>query len=126
MNEINLKVLCVFLIHFALAKSQLDLPPYEGRDQNVPPPFRPTNNVPYSVDQYNRNNVPYENVDVVQNFQNAGVRRDGLDPAFNGDIRRLLQALDLQTSQMCTNNVAAQWSFETNVNQVTQLEAVST
>lgn len=44
---------------------------------------------------------------------------------FNGDIKRLLQALDVQASQQCTNNVAAQWNFESNVNEHTQLEAVS-
>lgn len=44
---------------------------------------------------------------------------------FNGDIRRLLQGLDAQASQQCTSNVAAQWNFETNVNEATQAEAVS-
>lgn len=44
---------------------------------------------------------------------------------FNGDIRRLLQDLDGQASQQCTSNVAAQWNFETNVNEATQAEAVS-
>lgn len=44
---------------------------------------------------------------------------------FNGDIRRLLQGLDAQASQQCTSNVAAQWNFETNVNEATQGEAVS-
>lgn len=47
------------------------------------------------------------------------------DLRYNGDIRQLLQALDLQASQQCTSNVAAQWNFETNVNQVTQLEALN-
>ncbi|XP_044757835.1 angiotensin-converting enzyme-like [Coccinella septempunctata] len=64
-----------------------------------------------------------------------GGRRDGFDPnnpddrfrnrsPYRGDIRGLLQALDLQASQQCTANVAAQWNFETNVNEVTQLEAL--
>lgn len=44
---------------------------------------------------------------------------------FNGDIRRLLQGLDAQASQQCTSNVAAQWNFETNINEATQAEAVS-
>lgn len=46
------------------------------------------------------------------------------DNRFRGDIRSLLQQLDLQASQQCTNNVAAQWNFETNINQLTQLDAV--
>ncbi|KAK9881011.1 hypothetical protein WA026_014354 [Henosepilachna vigintioctopunctata] len=44
---------------------------------------------------------------------------------YRGDIRGLLQALDLQASQQCTANVAAQWNFETNVNEATQLEALN-
>lgn len=65
------------------------------------------------------------NYDSRQNF-NPNVNDQGeIDRFYNGDIRQLLQALDLQASQQCTNNVAAQWNFETNVNQATQLEAVS-
>lgn len=52
-------------------------------------------------------------------------RYEDVDRNYRGDIRQLLQDLDLQASQQCTNNVAAQWNFETNVNQGTQLEAVS-
>lgn len=33
--------------------------------------------------------------------------------------------IDQKNSAECTLNVAAQWNFETNVNEVTQLEAVS-
>lgn len=44
---------------------------------------------------------------------------------LNGDIRGLLQGLDAQASQQCTSNVAAQWNFETNINEATQTEAVS-
>lgn len=43
---------------------------------------------------------------------------------FRGDIRQLLQQLDVQGSEQCTNNVAAQWNYETNINQLTQLGAV--
>lgn len=40
-------------------------------------------------------------------------------------LRQLLIEVDKKNSQECTLNVAAQWTFETNVNEVTQLEAVS-
>jgi hypothetical protein len=40
-------------------------------------------------------------------------------------LRQLLIEIDKKSSDECTANVAAQWSFETNVNEVTQLEAVS-
>lgn len=67
-------------------------------------------------------------VDRDSNRFGSGVERDPsrFDTGVAGrDIRALLQALDLQGSQECTRNVDAQWNFETNVNQATQLEAVS-
>lgn len=58
--------------------------------------------------------------------QNLGnVNNQRTNPAYRGDIRVLLQQLDVQGSQQCTNNVAAQWNYETHINQATQLEAVS-
>ncbi|XP_063906730.1 angiotensin-converting enzyme [Zophobas morio] len=62
-------------------------------------------------DSNNRFNINEDRPNVNQNFQ--------------GDVRELLQALDAQGSQQCTRNVAAQWNFETNVNQGTQLEALT-
>jgi len=44
----------------------------------------------------------------------------------NGNIRQLLQQLDVAGSQQCNLNVQAQWDFETNVNEGTQIRAVST
>lgn len=64
---------------------------------------------------------PYEDYGDVQR---PDVQKTDNGP-YQGDIKRLLQALDVQASQQCTNNVAAQWNFETNVNEHTQLEAVS-
>lgn len=117
------EICVVFFVFFYFAQGQLDLPPYdqnappyEGRDQNLPP-YR-QNLPPYTGSDQN---VRYENADV----QNRNDRRQQFEAASVRDIRGLLQALDVQSSQQCTNNVAAQWNFETNVNQVTQLEAVS-
>lgn len=42
-----------------------------------------------------------------------------------GELRELLARVDSLTSQQCTHTVAAQWAFETNVNAVTQVSAVS-
>ncbi|VEN61097.1 unnamed protein product, partial [Callosobruchus maculatus] len=93
------------------------------------------NNVPFDRNNvpFDRNNVPYYNVDQPQRPYEGGRRFQDDGKAFqddfnrrnrvNSDIRGLLQALDLQASQQCTNNVAAQWNFETNINQGTQLEA---
>lgn len=112
----QVKVCVVFFVFFVCVQGQLDLPPYEGRDQNLPP-YR-QNVPPYTGSDQN---VRYENADVSPRND----RRQQFEAASVRDIRGLLQALDLQSSQQCTNNVAAQWNFETNVNQVTQLEAVS-
>lgn len=42
-----------------------------------------------------------------------------------GELRELLGRVDSLTAQQCTHTVAAQWAFETNVNAVTQVSAVS-
>lgn len=108
-----------------------------NRDQNF------GNNV-YDQSDINNRNIPYNRPQGDQNPPNFSPRPPNSGSGFNypedrrrneeggfvnrppqGDIRALLQALDLQASQQCTNNVAAQWNFETNVNEATQLEAVS-
>lgn len=40
-------------------------------------------------------------------------------------LRQLLIEIDKKHSDECTLNVATQWNFETNVNEGTQLDAVS-
>lgn len=40
-------------------------------------------------------------------------------------LRRILAEIDEKSSFECSLNVAAQWNFETNVNEITQVEAVS-
>lgn len=40
-------------------------------------------------------------------------------------VRHILEHIDAQSSQECSLNVQAQWDFETNVNEVTQVHAVS-
>lgn len=77
-----------------ISEAQLNIPQYP--DQSRPP------------DDFNTNDL----------------NRPVQDNRFRGDIRSLLQQLDLQASQQCTNNVAAHWNFETNINQLTQLDAV--
>ncbi|XP_011313029.1 uncharacterized protein DDB_G0290685-like, partial [Fopius arisanus] len=41
------------------------------------------------------------------------------------DYRQILAKLDFQGTERCSANVAAQWAYETNVNEYTQLQAVS-
>lgn len=72
-------------------------------------------------------------------YYQGGDPRDGANPSRPGSlgpsgsplsadpqIASLLKQIDQVGSQQCTGNVLAQWNFETNVNEVTQLEAVST
>lgn len=86
--------------------------------------------IPKSFCQFNPQfQQPDYNVQPVQETFNQNVNQDRFNnnerQSFRRDVRELLAALDLQGSQQCTKNVAAQWDFETNVNQATQLEAVS-
>lgn len=63
-------------------------------------------------------------------FNNPGVDNNNIDNRFNHvdlqQIRDFLYKADEQSSKECTNNVAAQWNFETDVNDATQHAAVST
>lgn len=43
----------------------------------------------------------------------------------NEKLKQLLYEIDKKSSEECTLNVAAQWNFETNVNEATQAAAVS-
>ncbi|KAL3276705.1 hypothetical protein HHI36_012075 [Cryptolaemus montrouzieri] len=118
-------------------------------------PARKNQDYDYNRDVYNRGNVPridpsynvaypdqpgYSSPRPIDpdgpRNEFPGGYRDNFDPndpdyryknrsPYRGDVRGLLQALDLQASQQCTANVAAQWNFETNVNEATQLEALS-
>lgn len=49
-------------------------------------------------------------------------RRNRIEDA---NLRRILDDVDKLTSAECFNNVAAQWTFETNVNEVTQQASVN-
>lgn len=55
-----------------------------------------------------------------------GVQRENPSVISTQQLQNLLKQVDEISSQQCTSNVLAQWNFETNVNSVTQLEAVST
>lgn len=49
----------------------------------------------------------------------------GKRPNPNIELTNLLASMDFIGAQRCSSNVAAQWNYETNVNEVTQLHAVS-
>lgn len=86
---------------------------------------------PYYVNERDRNNQPYgpysyndrdryNDPNYYYNIEN--------DPKYKAEIenlKRTLHDIDRKSSLECSQNVAAQWNFETNVNEVTHLDAVS-
>lgn len=136
----KLPVVLLILVVVVLADPQLNLPP-QYPDNN--PNYNPGNNPQFQGGnpqfqegntQYQGGNPQYQGgnpqyPDQTPNSQypdqNLGnVNNQRTSPAYRGDIRVLLQQLDVQGSQQCTNNVAAQWNYETHINQATQLEAL--
>ncbi|XP_056647590.1 angiotensin-converting enzyme [Diorhabda sublineata] len=110
--------------------SSTPLPPYDEFSYNVNDPRNDYNqNFGQRPSDLSPNFVP--KINNVSPNQFGRNEQRSFDDNFNtrnrveGDIRGILQALDVQASQMCTNNVAAQWNFETNINQATQLEAIN-
>ncbi|XP_060523449.1 angiotensin-converting enzyme [Cylas formicarius] len=122
----------VFLLLCCLARyvkcvPQLDLPPYQSNAQNYPsrPSFTPNPDYSINPNPNYRTDSGYPREPSGQRPQDDRFNENEIVKRYGGDVRRLLQELDLQASQQCTNNVAAQWNFETNVNQATQLEALN-
>ena len=98
----------------------------------TPPPnnFFPTTTFNPNNPDTNRFQNPYNgNQDRFNLNQRYGDRqRDQQDRRYQIELeklRNLLVETDQKGSLECTANVAAQWNFETNVNEFTQTEAVS-
>lgn len=47
-------------------------------------------------------------------------------PPTEAELQDILARLDFLGTERCSANVAAQWAYETDVNEYTQLQAVST
>jgi len=89
---------------------------------------------------FQRNGRKFTADEPEQNFETSGRFTSRSDPRVtplptppiqqgpltlsNSNIRQLLQQLDVAGSQQCNLNVQAQWDFETNVNEGTQIRAV--
>lgn len=113
-------ILLLPLFNCVSCNPQLNYPQYDFQDGRYPDQNINPISTSFPPGDFNRNNVAYDVNGQQRPLGNEFSRNPNV-----GDIRGLLQALDIQASQQCTNNVAAQWNFETNVNQATQLEAVS-
>jgi len=119
-------------------RNYYDLNNYNNNNNNNYRPYNDQNN-------YNNNpNVEFVDVNNRNRFQNpylSNQDRFNLNQAYTDrqrfqqdrryqqeleKLRNLLVETDQKGSLECTANVAAQWNFETNVNDFTQTEAVST
>ncbi|XP_034940431.1 angiotensin-converting enzyme isoform X2 [Chelonus insularis] len=105
----------LLLFFFSSASCQLDLPPL--RDDRVDPYNRDR------VEPYNRDQVDPYNRDRPDTFNQPDSFNRG--PNINDrDIRNVLLELDAEGTKKCTNNVAAQWNYETDVNEYSQFQAL--
>lgn len=115
-------------------------PPYDGRP-NDGRPYDQRN--PYNDDRsrYNNNNDrPYDprnpqsqyddyddrNRYTQQEYEQHRLELERQNRLEDANLRRILDDVDKLASSECSNNVGAQWNFETNVNEVTQQESVCT
>ena len=115
---------------------------YTSRNQF--PPQYPQSNLGNNFNNRYGNGVNNRFGDGINNRDGDGVTNfDGVNNGYNNyqnpydaeyerkirieteKIRQLLTEIDEKNSAECSLNVAAQWNFETNVNEVSQLEAVS-
>ena len=105
--------------------------PYKAND-----PDRYYNNNNYNNNNYNNNNYNNNNYNNNNNYYNNDARFISQEEERyrieeekriiyeSEKLRLLLNDIDQKSSAECTLNVAAQWSFETNVNEITQIDAV--
>lgn len=113
-------VLLLFLI--SCVSSQLDLPPIQNDRSNQ----ERYNQDRYNADGYNqdRYNQDRYNQDNRFNQERFGPDR-GQFSTRETDFRNILAKLDFTGTERCSANVGAQWNYETNVNEYTQIQAVS-
>lgn len=85
----------------------------------------PDNNDYNNNNNYNAYN-PYNGVNGQNNYENPyDVEYEHRSRVETEKAQILLTEIDKKHSEECTLNVAAQWNFETNVNEASQLDAVS-
>lgn len=111
--------------------------PGYNRQNNEPGYNRPSNerypdrNRPNDYDPNNPNsNYNNDNYDDRNRYSSEDNERHRLElerknRIEDANLRRALDDVDKLASTECFNNVAAQWNFETNVNDVTQQESVN-
>lgn len=112
-------VLLLFLI--SCVSSQLDLPPIQNDRSNQ----ERYNQDRYNADGYNqdRYNQDRYNQDNRFNQERFGPDR-GQFSTRETDFRNILAKLDFTGTERCSANVGAQWNYETNVNEYTQIQAL--
>lgn len=116
-------------------------PGYNNRPNNDPSYNRPYNDRypdrnqqnfydPNYPNQNPNSNYNNDNYDDRNRYSNEDYERHRLElerknRIEDANLKRVLDDVDKLASTECFNNVAAQWSFETNVNDVTQQESVN-
>lgn len=86
------------------------------------------NHTRYPVDDRYGNQSPYSYNDRDRYNQQNGYEDPRNDPQYRQEmenLKKVLAEIDKKSSQECNLNVAAQWEFETNVNEATHAQAVS-
>ncbi|XP_014300060.1 angiotensin-converting enzyme isoform X2 [Microplitis demolitor] len=133
------------LFSLSLVSCQLDLPPlrdervsadaYNQRNRGSIDPYNQRDRG--SIDPYNQrdrgSSDPYNQRDRGSSDPYNQRDRGSIDP-YNQrdrgsrindlDYKNVLARLDFQGAERCSNNVAAQWNYETNVNEYSQLQAL--
>lgn len=104
-------VLCLL----SVVSGQLDLPPYRNEDAGRQIPS-------YRNEDTSRQIPPYRNEDVDRQFPYRD--DDPGRPPHDINYQDILARLDFLGTERCSANVIAQWTYETNVNEHTQLQAV--
>lgn len=100
-------------------------PNFNRNPNNLDPNYNPNLNPnPNRFQPINPNGNP--NVYFAGNNFDNRTYQFGFVDERNDEIYGILDKLDVEASDRCTENVAAQWNFETNVNVETQAEVVST
>ncbi|CRK96558.1 CLUMA_CG009925, isoform A [Clunio marinus] len=91
---------------------------YDIRNQQFPNHNYQNNfNNPYGGDAFNNGNGFQQNPYDAEYERKIRIETENL--------RKFLIEIDKKNSAECTLNVAAQWAFETNVNEVTQIDALA-
>lgn len=94
--------------------------PYGTGYPNDDERMRPNNYSDYNSEDYSDRNRFSS-----RDYEQYRIDLERMNRIEDANLRRILDDVDKLSSSECFHNVAAQWNFETNVNEATQQESVS-